>query len=860
MKLSNLALCISIACASSATFDVDANTIKGKVTDENGKLLTTGSVQIMGTNKRSQINSKGEFEFLDVKPGSVELHVSSSNHIHSSEQVDVVEDGLVNLNISVDSSSIEVFDVTASAFHASNIESAAPVSILAGEKLRQQQASTLGETLKNQVGVHSSFYGGVVSSPIIRGLDGPRVLITQNGMDGGDASRIGPDHLVTNETSSAEQIEVLRGPATLFYGSGAIGGVVNVVDTRIPDNTDQEGEFSVSHNTNNSEDGFNGRFKTGTDNIALQVQAFYRDADDYQIPGFAESPDAHSDEGHDDEHEDEHDDEHEEGSFGVVENTAARTQGAAVGASYLFDAGHIGFSMEHMSSLYGIPGHGHGEEHEEEHDEEHDDEHEGEEEEIVMADLRQNRYQLAGAFQLNTAAISAINFGLSYTDYEHTELENNEPGTNFSSESFETRMEILHQPIAGWRGGVSLHTKMTDFAAVGEEAFTPPSDTKSFGLGIIEEKHFGDVLVQLGARIERVQIDVPRIFEPEIEFLLDEHHDDDHEDEHDDEHGDEHDDDHGEHSGEHFEDAVGFDFTPVSLSAGLVWDIAKGYNLAASFVHAKRAPSSAELFSFGPHIGTQTYEIGSLYHIEQVAMSEEAPIVEFEPNRPELETSNNLDISWRKFGGDFGAVINVFYNQVDNYYYLADTGLYAEFSHEHEDEHDDDHDEIHEDEHDEHEDEHGEEGLPVFAYVAADTDLYGAEVQFTWQAMEGLTFTAQGDYIRAKVSNGNENLPRIPPIKAIIGADYKTHNFTVSGQITRMFEQDRVAAFETTTDAYTLVDINASYFTKVKGIETELFLKGRNLSDEEARVHTSFLKNLAPLPGRAVEIGVRMSF
>ena len=201
------------------------NEPKGQVKDENGVAITDGSVQIMGTNKRVSLDENGTFEFNNLTPGEVELHVSSISHIHSSDKFIVVENEILNVVIEVDESSIEVFDVTASAFHASNIESAAPVSILAGERLKQQQASTLGETLKNQVGVHSSFYGGVVSSPIIRGLDGPRVLITQNGMDGGDASRVGPDHLVSNESSTVEQIEVLRGPATLFYGSGAIGGL-----------------------------------------------------------------------------------------------------------------------------------------------------------------------------------------------------------------------------------------------------------------------------------------------------------------------------------------------------------------------------------------------------------------------------------------------------------------------------------------------------------------------------------------------------------------------------------------------------------------------------------------------------------
>ena len=791
-----------------------ANTIVGQVIDENGQVVTKGAVQIMGSNKRSPIDANGRFLFENIKAGSVKLHVSSLEHIHSSEKVTVIDNQTTHIDIRVMQSSIEVFDVSASAFHASNIESAAPVSILAGEKLKQQQASTLGETLKNQVGVHSSFYGGVTSSPIIRGLDGPRVLITQNGLDAADASRVGPDHLVATESSTVERIEVLRGPATLFYGSGAIGGVVNLVDTRIPDDNLTEGELSLSRNSNNSQEAFTGLFKSGRDNIAVQVHGFYRDSQDYTIPGYAESESAHAEneESDDDDHSD-----HVDGSYGRVQNTGARTQGITLGSSYLFEAGHVGFSLEHLSSLYGVPGHGHRE-----------DELEFEDE-IVKADLHQNRYQLAGKLQLSTRLINAINFGIAYTDYQHTEIENQIPGTLFSSELFETRLEILHQTTAGWRGGLSLHTKLSDFAAVGEEAFTPPSNTQSFGLGIIEEKHIDDWLIQLGGRIERVQINVPAVFTPELNFVGVEHTD--HED---DEHNDE------------FNRPVDLNFTPLSVSAGAVWDLASGYNLAFSFVHAQRAPSSAELFAFGPHIGTQTYEIGALYEIHGTQSN---PTIDFNTSTPKMEKSNNIDISWRKFGGDLGAVVNVFYNQVNDYYYAANTGLKAEFEH------------AAETPEESEGDEHEEEFLPIFTYNAANASLYGAELQFTYQVVSDFTLTAQADYIRAKVKHStSENLPRIPPVKLLLGADYQTQNLTISAQITHMFKQSDIAEFETQTKAYSLFDVNASYFKTLQNIDTEWYLRGRNLSNEDARVHTSFLKDLAPLPGRSVELGVRLRF
>src|SRR5690606_5939263 len=134
-------------------------------------------------------------------------------------------------------------------------------------------------------GVHSSYYGPVASSPIIRGMDGPRVLITQNSLDAGDASRVGPDHAVATEASTARQIEILRGPSTLFYGSGAIGGVVNIVDDRVPQSNETEGEWRVEHNSVADDKLVSGSVTTGTGNVAVHVDGFWRDANDYKIPG-----------------------------------------------------------------------------------------------------------------------------------------------------------------------------------------------------------------------------------------------------------------------------------------------------------------------------------------------------------------------------------------------------------------------------------------------------------------------------------------------------------------------------------------------------------------------------------------------
>ncbi|MGQ8364203.1 TonB-dependent receptor [Glaciecola sp. 1036] len=794
--------------------------ISGEVRDQAGNLVTSGEVQIMGTQLRAPIKKDGSFSLQNLGQGQFELHVSSENFIHNTTIINVPENGIDDLVIKVKDASIEIFDVTASAFHASNLESSIPVGVLAGDDLNRRQASTLGDTLTNEVGVHSSAHGGVAGTPIIRGLSGPRVLIAQNGLDASDASRVGPDHQVATDSTSAQQIEVLRGPATLFYGSGAIGGVINVVDNRIPKYAETTGELSFSRNSNNAEEAVSGNLIKDINDFVFSAQGYYRDAQTYSVPGAAilEEHDDHDDEDEHDEHENE----------STVENTQYRSSGFSLGSSYLFDNGHIGFAVERQDSLYGVPGHGGHEEHE--------GEEEGEEEAVVL-DMKQTRYQTQASYQPGSDTFSAINFAGAYTDYEHVEIENGAPGTSFQNQTTEMRVEALHRHWYDWRGGFSVHYKQSDFKAVGEEAFTPPSDTQTLGLGWIEEKHFGDYLLQMGARIERVKISAAELFSSDIELvsLEDDHLEEDH-------HEDE------DHNHEHADlESIDVSFTPLSLSLGVVWDVTDGYNMSLSYARAERAPSAAELFSLGPHLGSGNYEIGAFYNID-----EEGHIVQNQADL-DVEASNNLDFSVRKFDGDIGFIFNLFYNHVDNYYYDANTAFIADFEHDHEEEADLEEEHVEEEGH--------EDGLPVLLFRNQDAKLYGAELQVNWQATDNLKLTTQADMVRARLDDeSSSELPRTPPARLSIGAEYQTQDWYADVSVMHVFEQDKTAPLEASTDGYTMVDVNFSYYLPVQDYEFELFIKGRNLTDEFARVHTSYLRDQAPLPGRSVLLGARARF
>lgn len=800
MKLSRLALGLSLSAPALllASPSALAQTLSGTVTNAAGKPLANATVEIEALKRVTSTNELGEFTFSNVKEGDYTLHIFASGFAHLHEHAQVQSDNAEGANFVLARSAIEVIDVHATPMHLSVMESATPVSVLSGETLRRQQAATLGDTLEKLPGVQSNFHGNVASTPIIRGLSGPRVLITQNGLDVSDVSRVGPDHAVASEASTAKQIEVLRGPATLFFGSGAIGGVVNVVDQRVPTSTETRGEFVLETQTVNDQKLGTFNVTTGVDNIAFYADGFYRDSNDYETPV---APDIDDPDG-----------------AHVVENSNEESNGFTLGTSYLFDQGYVGVAVERFEREYGVPGHSHGGD------------------TSVFADLEQTKYQLLGEYNFTNDFLQSIHFRAGYTDYEHAEVEGGLVGTTFSNETEELRVELLHKPMAGWRGGISLHYKGSDVFAQGEEAFTPPSEMEMFAVALMEERHFGDFLVQLGARAESVTLDASSVLLPE----LDAH-------EHDDEHDhDEH--THDEHEGSEFvrQFAVDQEFTPISLSAGVVYTINESYNVGVSLSRSERAPSASELLSFGPHIGTRTYEIGALFDL-----SEKGEFV-LSQTAIDLETANNIDLTFRKTQGDVGFVFNAFYNQVDNYYFQEETGLFAESGHDH------DHGEEGHGEEEHSEDEHSDE-LPVYLFGSADAVLHGFELQVAWQTTDNLKLDFFADYVKARLKDGGA-LPRTSPMRVGSHVAYTLDNIRADLDITYFAKQDDISTFETETDGYTLVDASITYDIPLGDIDLSVYLSGENLTDEEARVHTSFLKGIAPRPGRNFAFGVRGYF
>ncbi|MDQ2703338.1 MAG: TonB-dependent receptor [Pseudomonadota bacterium] len=690
---------------------------------------------------------------------------------------------------------LEAVEVTATPLPDTAESLAVPVEVLAGARLDEAKASSLGETVNKLPGVQSSYFGPGVGRPIVRGFDGARVQVLSDGLGSGDVSTVSADHAVSIEPFLADQIEVLKGPATLLYGSGAIGGAVNVVDGRIPEaqpGAPLQGRAELrAGSVNDSRSGMF-RLDASAGDVVFHFDALSRDTGDFDIPGFAESAQHLAEEG----------EVPDPDEAGVLPNSSLRTNSAALGASWIGTRGFLGASYSMFSTRYGVPGHEHaGEEHDDhdDHDhEEHDhDEHDHAEHGGVRIVMDQRRSEVRGGID-NAGPFQTIRAKLAHTTYTHTELEGGAVGTVFDNDSVDGRLELVHQPLAGFEGALGLQWSQRDFIAVGDEAFVPGSESRDIGAFWIGNREFGDLGLQLGLRHDNNRIDVDDTL------------------------------------------AIGPDreFNTTSGSASLEWNASDDLHFALGLDRAQRSPTSEELYSNGAHVATGSIELG----------------------RPDLkaETANRAELGVHWHRGQFSLGGSLYHVRYDDFIYLANTGI-------------------------------EEDGVPVHAWVQDNARFQGLEVEAEWNFLDDATgswdLRVFGDMVRAELTGSGTrtldlavphgdhshhysvalarsgNLPRIAPAR--VGGELRWERDALSASLgaVRYLEQDRVAANETATPGYTLMDAHfAWHLDSNSGTALELFVDGTNLLDEEARPHTSFLKDVAPLPGRGIEAGVRVYF
>jgi len=507
---------------------------------------------------------------------------------------------------------IDQIVVTATPLGRTVEELAQPTTILRGDELAKKMSTSIGETLSQEPGLSSTYFGPVSSRPVIRGQYGERVRVLINGLDSLDASALSEDHQVTVDGLLADRIEIVRGPATLLYGSGAAGGLVNVVDTRFieqPIDKPFSGSAALGADTAVGNRDAAVRSHFGTESIAFSVDYFTRSTDNIEIPGFAESAAFIALE----EAEGGAEEEEEEEAFGVVDNTDSETSGGAVGVSFVGDRGYFGVSLSGFDSKYGIPGHHH-----------HEEEDPGmpvvveEEEEVVRINLEQTRVDAKGEYDLDGSFFSSVRFRAAISEYEHTELEGAEIGTIFDVEGTDSRLEFRHVPWGNLEGAVGIQYKQVDFDAIGDEAFVPASDTTRLSLFLFEELRLNDDWVLQGsARFEDQEIT-------------------------------------GAALGQQYDDGA------LGASLGAVWRPVEDIRVSANLAITERHPTTAELYADGPHIAAQRYERGSVVLGNGIL---------------DLEESTNIDLTVHGDTGRIEWSITGFVNSVDNYVLLQPTAL-----------------------------------------------------------------------------------------------------------------------------------------------------------------------------------------
>ncbi|MBL37304.1 MAG: hypothetical protein CMP07_02725 [Xanthomonadales bacterium] len=650
------------------------------------------------------------------------------------------------------------------------LDSTRPVQLLTGEYLDDRKEATLGETLQAEPGIHSTYFGPGAGRPIIRGLGGSRVRITEDGLNSLDASALSPDHAVSAEPLLIDRIEILRGPSNLLYGSTASGGVVNLIDNRIPEQRQTfGGAVELRAGTVSDELAGVARIDGGFDAFQFHFDGFKRDTNDYEIPGFALSPEllAELDP-----------EEREEQVRGRLANSAQESEGGSVGFSLVGDWGFAGVAYKRFDTDYGIPGggHAHEEEHAEEHEDDHGDEHEGgEEEESVSIGLEQERYEFKAGLYQPVSGIEEFNFKLVKNDYQHIEFEGDEVGTTFNIEATEWRAEARHRQFGRLSGVVGVQYEDNDLEAIGDEAFVPPANTESLGIFLVEEYDLDPVRLSAGLRYQNDEVSLA--------------------------------------DGLAVDGISSRDFSSFSVSAGTVWRVTDDWQTSLNWQRSQRSPTQEELFANGPHIATQAFEIGD----------------------PTLgkETSNNIDFGIHKHSGRFHVRLDLFYNNIDDFVYLANTGDI-------------------------------EDELPVQVWSQADANFWGAEFEasmlFEGTAVGDLEWRFFADSVEADLKAGNGEVPRLSPGRVGTGLDWHRGNLRANINYHRVFGVDEVAEFETRTGAYDSLGANLAYRLMVDSSEIEFFIKGDNLLDQTQRVHTSFLKDFAPRPGLNVTGGVRVRF
>jgi iron complex outermembrane receptor protein len=732
-----------------------------------------------------------------------------SNNV-TSEQV--IEETVVVTSALVDTSSIDQ-----------------PLYVIDGSEILDGATTSLGEAIDGYLGISIADYGSGVGQPIIRGMSGSRVKILKNGMVNRDVSFLGADHLNDLDLNDINQIEIVKGPSSLLYANGSIGGIINVVDDCIAQMDFDGAEFAAGYESQSVNDGNTEYFNYKNNINGFNFNFGFKNTEfgNYEIPHGA----VLHEEDHDEDHGDEHGDEH----MGYLENTDYLSEATKFGVSKTGDWGYFGISVDNIESIYGIPFHGdeHGDE--DHGDEDHDDEegHDEHEGERIFSTTDSESLTLKGSYNVNGALVNKVDYTFRSSDYSLTEAHAEEHddedhgdedhgdedhGDEDHGDEHEEHAPTVFLNDSKEYGAIfdvskdDLSRKISfnfvdeDTSIFGEEAFMNPANSREITLGYFMSKEFDAYSVDFGLRLDQI----------------------------------------GRTGSVSHEDGDNENFNIEDTTSSFALNIGRNLNdnleMTLGFASVERLPSVIELFMNGPHLATGRFEVG-------------------DPNL-KSETSNNFDITFNYEKDNYYAYASFFINDVDNYIALMDE------DEDHHDDHDDDHgDDDHGDndhgDNDHGDDDHGHGNLIHANYMQENAEFDGYEIEIgrTVELGSGeLTLSYGRDVVNAQFSDGH-NVPRINPARNIYSLSYKQNDLIFKLHLKDVEKQNDFGEGESATEGYQMLD---SRLTKTFSPGGKTVLKvsifGNNLLDEVARNHSSFVKDEVPLPGRNYGVKFNLTF
>lgn len=610
------------------------------------------------------------------------------------------------------------------------------------ETLQNSGSSSLGESMSNQTGINSTGFGAAATRPVIRGLEGNRVEILQNGMNNGDVSAFSNDHAVTGDTLGANKVEILRGPAALKYGSSSSGGLLNILNDRIAtESLPPSAIIDSSLGTVDQSRRLTGLVEGGTNNLAIRADFGQQNVGNYLLPNGTRLPYSFFDQ-----------------------------KDVGLGLSYIESNGYTGFSLMQRQNYYGIPS-----------------------AEGSMIDQKQNRFDFAHLTNAPLAGIKSIEFKAGYTDYQHLELDQSGSAqSKFSNQQFETRVDLLHEPIIGWTGGFGLNYVIGTLSAAelgaGANIIVPKTDSNALSLYVLESKSLGPVLLKWGARYEYQQ------FLPTLQ---------------------------GTYATGNFSSSTptattieNKSYNLFSYSGSLEWNYATGYLVGLTYSQFARAPGIGELFAYGPHDATATFDIGS---------STLSP-----------EISRNWELSWKKHAGRIQSQLGVYQNTISNFIYGQYTGSVDTLT-----------------------------GFQVRQFTQANAIIQGIEGDITYNSGGmGLSGRLFGDLSRGTLVDMG-NLPLQPAPRVGLSVTYRHDSWEEGFSWLYAASQTNLASFETAiTPSYNRIDANLTYKAQLGSAKANFFVQIRNLLNDEIRYSTTVeaLRTYAPQAGRGLFAGVKLVY